>query len=193
VRKAKYDLNDAEIKPFFRARHAVTLKTAFSSRQISCMEIAFKERKDIPVCTRPMCAFFGSHRRQRKPLALFYCDYFKRDNKNGGCLDVRICPPVQAPWNLAGHLQRRKPAETSRRANPPSSASTMSRRCFHEFGHALHGMFADTQYPTLSGTSTARDFVEFPSQFNEHWALYPAVFNHYAKHYKTGAAMPANW
>ena len=62
---------------------------------------------------------------------------------------------------------------------------------FHEFGHALHGMFADTKYPTLSGTAVPRDFVEFPSQFNEHWASYPAVFNHYAKHYKTGAPMPA--
>jgi peptidyl-dipeptidase Dcp len=62
---------------------------------------------------------------------------------------------------------------------------------FHEFGHALHGMFADTVYPALSGTQVARDFVEFPSQFNEHWATYPAVFDHYAKHYQTGAAMPA--
>src|ERR1700734_2468943 len=62
---------------------------------------------------------------------------------------------------------------------------------FHEFGHALHGMFSNARYPTLAGTSTARDFVEFPSQFNEHWAIYPAVFNHYAKHYKTGAPMPA--
>jgi len=62
---------------------------------------------------------------------------------------------------------------------------------FHEFGHGLHGMFSDAEYPTLSGTATARDFVEFPSQFNEHWASYPAVFAHYAKHYKTGAPMPA--
>ncbi|MGA8103420.1 MAG: M3 family metallopeptidase, partial [Candidatus Acidiferrales bacterium] len=62
---------------------------------------------------------------------------------------------------------------------------------FHEFGHALHGMFADTNYPSLSGTSVPRDFVEFPSQFNEHWARYPAIFDHYAKNYKTGAAMPA--
>jgi len=61
---------------------------------------------------------------------------------------------------------------------------------FHEFGHALHGMFADSEYPSLSGTATARDFVEFPSQFNEHWALYPDIFNHYAIHYKTGALMP---
>jgi peptidyl-dipeptidase Dcp len=63
---------------------------------------------------------------------------------------------------------------------------------FHEFGHALHGMFSNTEYPSLSGTATARDFVEFPSQFNEHWALYPSVFAHYAKHYRTGAPMPAD-
>jgi peptidyl-dipeptidase Dcp len=66
------------------------------------------------------------------------------------------------------------------------------RTMFHEFGHALHGMFSNTEYPSLSGTSTARDFVEFPSQFNEHWASYPTVFEHYAKHYKTGAPMPAD-
>jgi peptidyl-dipeptidase Dcp len=64
------------------------------------------------------------------------------------------------------------------------------RTMFHEFGHALHGMFSNSQFPSLSGTATARDFVEFPSQFNEHWATYPSVFQHYAKHYKTGAPMP---
>jgi peptidyl-dipeptidase Dcp len=62
---------------------------------------------------------------------------------------------------------------------------------FHEFGHGLHGMFSNVEYPLLSGTSVPRDFVEFPSQFNEHWASYPAVFDHFAKHYKTGAPMPA--
>jgi len=64
------------------------------------------------------------------------------------------------------------------------------RTMFHEFGHALHGMFANTRYPSLSGTATARDFVEFPSQFNEHWAAYPGIFEHYARHYRTGAPMP---
>ena len=62
---------------------------------------------------------------------------------------------------------------------------------FHEFGHALHGIFAASEYPGLSGTAVPRDFVEFPSQFNEHWATYPAIFDHYAKDYKTGAPMPA--
>jgi peptidyl-dipeptidase Dcp len=73
---------------------------------------------------------------------------------------------------------------------PALISFTDVRTMFHEFGHALHGMFAITRYPTLSGTTPARDFVEFPSQFNEHWAIYPMIFDHYARHYKTGAAMP---
>jgi peptidyl-dipeptidase Dcp len=80
-----------------------------------------------------------------------------------------------------------KPAE----GEPALISFTDVTTMFHEFGHALHGMFAATEYPSLSGTSVPRDFVEFPSQFNEHWATYPAIFNHYAKHYKTGAPMPA--
>jgi len=80
-----------------------------------------------------------------------------------------------------------KPPPANRRCLSFDDVTTM----FHEFGHALHGMFADTMYPTLSGTQTPRDFVEFPSQFNEHWASDRAVFPHYAKHYKTGEPMPA--
>jgi len=76
--------------------------------------------------------------------------------------------------------------------NPALISFTDVTTMFHEFGHALHGMFANTEYPSLSGTETARDFVEFPSQFNEHWALYPSVFAHYARHYKTGEPMPAD-
>jgi peptidyl-dipeptidase Dcp len=80
-----------------------------------------------------------------------------------------------------------KPAEGEPALISFSDVITM----FHEFGHALHGMFAAGEYPSLSGTAVARDFVEFPSQFNERWATYPAIFNHYAKHYKTGAPMQA--
>src|ERR1700677_1771756 len=79
-----------------------------------------------------------------------------------------------------------KPAE----GEPALISFTDVTTMFHEFGHALHGMFAAAEYPSLSGTAVARDFVEFPSQFNEHWATYPAVFSHYAKDYKTGAPMP---
>ncbi len=140
---------------------------------------------------RPDVRVFEVFNADGSPLALFYCDYFKRDNKQGGA------------WmnNFVGQskLFGTKPV-VSNVANfaPPAAGepalitSTDVTTMFHEFGHALHGMFADTEYPSLSGTSTARDFVEFPSQFNEHWATYPAVFQHYAKHYKTGELMPAD-
>jgi peptidyl-dipeptidase Dcp len=125
-----------------------------------------------------------------KHLALFYCDYFKRDNKNGGAWmsefvgQSHLLGTTPVIYNVANLP---KPAEGEPALVSFSDVITM----FHEFGHALHGMFADSEYPSLSGTATARDFVEFPSQFNEHWALYPSIFTHYAKHYKTGVAMPA--
>jgi peptidyl-dipeptidase Dcp len=124
-----------------------------------------------------------------KPLALFYCDYFKRDNKSGGAwMDTfvdqsKLLGTLPVVYNVA-NLPKPAPGE------PPLISFDDVTTMFHEFGHALHGMFADTEYPSLSGTQTPRDFVEFPSQFNEHWAIDPAVLNHYAKHYKTGAPMP---
>ena len=123
-------------------------------------------------------------------LALFYCDYFKRDNKQGGAWmnsyveQSKLLGTKPVVVNVANFAM---PAS----GEPALLTSDDVRTMFHEFGHALHGMFANTEYPSLSGTATARDFVEFPSQFNEHWATYPAVFQHYAKHYKTGAPMPA--
>jgi peptidyl-dipeptidase Dcp len=119
-----------------------------------------------------------------------YCDYFKRDNKNGGAwMDHFVHPSkllgtLPVVYNVANFS---KPV-----AGQPALISFEDvTGMFHEFGHALHDMFADTVYPSLSGVSVPRDFVEFPSQFNEHWASYPAVFDHYAKHYQTGAPMPA--
>jgi peptidyl-dipeptidase Dcp len=124
-------------------------------------------------------------------MALFYCDYFKRDNKNGGAWmdslvgQSKLLGTLPVVFNVANFP---KPAP----GQPALISFTDVTTMFHEFGHALHGMFADTMYPTLSGTSVPRDFVEFPSQFNEHWATYPAIFQHYAKHYKTGEPMPAD-
>jgi peptidyl-dipeptidase Dcp len=124
-----------------------------------------------------------------KPLALFYCDYFKRENKNGGAWmsnfvrQSKLLGTRPVIYNV-GNLP--KPAHGQPALISFDDVITM----FHEFGHALHGMFADTEYPSISGTATARDFVEFPSQFNEHWATYPAIFDHYARHYETGAVMP---
>jgi peptidyl-dipeptidase Dcp len=124
-----------------------------------------------------------------KPLGLFYADYFKRDNKAGGAWMSNIVHPSQllgqSPviYNVANFT---KPAPGQPALLSMDDVVTM----FHEFGHALHGFFADTRYPSLSGTDTARDWVEFPSQFNEHWATYPQVFDHYAVNYKTGKPMP---
>ena len=187
VRKAKYDLNDAEVKPYFELNNVLENGVFYAAHEL--YGLSFKERKDIPVYQADVRVFEVSDA-DGKPLALFYCDYFKRDNKNGGAwMDVfvnqsKLLGMLPVVYNVA-NLPKPAPGE------PALISFTDVTTMFHEFGHALHGMFANTKYPSLSGTATARDFVEFPSQFNEHWALYPAVFNHYAKHYKTHEPMPA--
>jgi peptidyl-dipeptidase Dcp len=187
VRKAKYSLDDAQIKPYFELGNVLENGVFYAAHQL--YGISFKERKDIPVYQADVRVFEVSDV-DGKPLALFYCDYFKRDNKNGGAWmssfvdQSKLLGTLPVIYNVANLP---KPA-----AGEPALISFDDvRTMFHEFGHALHGMFANTRFPSLSGTATARDFVEFPSQFNEHWAIYPAVFDHYAKHYKTGAVMPA--
>ncbi len=187
VRKAKYDLNDAEVKPYFELNTVLENGVFYAAHQL--YGITFKERKDIPVY-QPDVRVFEVSDADAKPLALFYCDYFKRDNKNGGAWmdslvsQSKLMGTLPVVFNVA-NLPKPAPGE------PALISFTDVTTMFHEFGHALHGIFANTEYPSLSGTSTARDFVEFPSQFNEHWALYPAVFNNYAKHHKTNAPMPA--
>jgi peptidyl-dipeptidase Dcp len=186
VRKAKYDLNDAEIKPYFELNSVLENGVFYAATQL--YGIHFKERKDIPVY-QPDVRVFEVTDVDGRPLALFYCDYFKRDNKNGGAWMSAFVRPSKLLGDIAvvyNVANLPKPAAGEPALISFDDVITM----FHEFGHALHGMFANTRYPTLSGTTPARDFVEFPSQFNEHWALYPAVLNHYARHYKTGALMP---
>jgi peptidyl-dipeptidase Dcp len=188
VRKAKYELSDAEVKPYFELNNVLEKGVFFTANQL--YGITFKERKDIPVYHQDMRVFEVSDA-DGKPLALFYCDYFKRDNKNGGAWmssfvdQSKLLGTLPVVFNVA-NLPEPAPGE------PALISFTDVTTMFHEFGHALNGMFANSEYPGLSGTATARDFVEFPSQFNEHWALYPSVFANYAKHYKTGAPMPAD-
>jgi peptidyl-dipeptidase Dcp len=188
VRKAKYDLNEAEVKPYFELNNVLENGVFYAANQL--YGITFKERKDLPVY-QPDVHVFEVSDADGKPLALFYCDYFKRDNKDGGAWmgsfvrQSKLLGTMPVVYNVANLP---KPAA----GEPALISFTDVTTMFHEFGHALNGMFANTEYPSMSGTATARDFVEFPSQFNEHWALYPAVFSHYAKHYKTGAAMPAD-
>jgi len=187
VRKTKYDLNEAQIKPYFELNNVLENGVFYAASQL--YGLSFKERKDIPVY-HPEVRVFEVFDSNGQTLALWYCDYFKRDNKNGGAWmgnfvdQSRLLGTVPVVYNVANLS---KPA--------PGQPALISFRdvttLFHEFGHGLHGMFADTECPSLSGTAVPRDFVEFPSQFNEHWASYPAVFDNFAKNYKTGASMPA--
>ena len=188
VRKAKYGIDDAQIKPYFELGSVLENGVFYAANRL--YGITFKERKDIPVYQSDV-RVFEVRDVDGKPLALFYCDYFKRDNKNGGAwmssfvAQSKLLRTLPVIYNVANLP---KPA-----AGEPALISFEDvRTMFHEFGHALHGMLANTRYPSLSGTATARDFVEFPSQFNEHWAIYPAVFDHFARHYKTGEVMPAD-
>jgi peptidyl-dipeptidase Dcp len=186
VRKAKYDLDEADVRPYFEMDHVLQNGVFYAANQL--YGLTFKERKDIPVW-HPDVRVFEVFDANSKPLALFYCDYYKRDNKNGGAWmssfvrQSKLMGTLPVVYNVANLP---KPAE----GEPALISFTDVVTMFHEFGHALHGIFAAAEYPGLSGTSVARDFVEFPSQFNEHWATYPAIFAHYAKHYKTGAPMP---
>jgi peptidyl-dipeptidase Dcp len=186
VRKAKYDLDEEQVKPYFELNRVLQDGVFYAADQL--YGITFHERHDIPVY-HPDVRVFDVVDADGKPLALWYCDYFKRDNKNGGAwMDVfvnqsKLLGMLPVVYNVANFS---KPAPGQPALLSFSDVTTM----FHEFGHALHGMFANTTYPTLSGAQVARDFVEFPSQFNENWASYPAVLNHYAKHYQTGEPMP---
>src|SRR6185437_15128461 len=158
----------------------------FAAHQLYGIE--FVQRDDIPAY-HPDVRAFEVLESNGEPVALFLCDYFKRDNKNGGAwMDTLVDQ---------SHLQGTRPviinvANLTRPA--PGQPALLSfddvTMMFHEFGHALHGMFSDVEFSMLSGTNVPRDFVEFPSQFNEHWALDPVVFANYARHYETGAPMP---
>lgn len=186
VRKARFDMDENEIKPYFELNTVLQKGVFFAANQL--YGITFKERKDIPVY-QPDVRVFEVFDQDGQSLALFYCDYFKRDNKLGGAwmdnmvVQSKLLGTKPVIFNVCNFT---KPAPGQPALISFDDVTTM----FHEFGHALHGMFASQQYPSISGTSTARDFVEFPSQFNEHWASDPKVFNNYAVHYKTGAPMP---
>jgi peptidyl-dipeptidase Dcp len=186
IRKQRYALNSDELKPYFEFNKVLTDGVFYAANQL--YGLTFKERKDIPTWNADM-RVFDVFDADGKPLALFYIDPWKRDNKNGGAwMDnlvkqstLKGTKPVV--YNVENFT---KPAPGQPALISWDDVTTM----FHEFGHALHGMFADQTYPTISGTNVARDFVEFPSQFNENWALDPKVLPHYAVHYQTGQPIP---
>jgi peptidyl-dipeptidase Dcp len=186
VRKAKYDLDEAELKPYFELNRVLRDGVFYAAHEL--YGLTFTERHDLPVYD-PDVRVFDVIDHDGSPMALFYCDYFKRDNKSGGAwmdnfvTQSKLLGTRPVVFNVANFT---KPAPGQPALLSWDDVTTM----FHEFGHGLHGLFADQQYPSLSGTNVARDFVEFPSQFNEHWALYPKVLAHYAIDNATGKPMP---
>ncbi|MBV8975889.1 MAG: M3 family metallopeptidase [Alphaproteobacteria bacterium] len=186
VRKAKYDLDQNELKPYFELNKVLQDGVFYAANQL--YGITFKERHDIPVY-QPDVRVFDVFDKDGSQLGMIYFDYFKRDNKSGGAWmsnfvqQSKLLGDKPVVYNVANFT---KPAPGEPALISFDDVSTM----FHEFGHALHGLFANEQYPSLSGANTARDWVEFPSQFNEHWALYPQVLKHYAVNYKTGETIP---
>ena len=186
VRKARYDLDENQVKPYFELFNVLENGVFYAANQL--YGLTFKQRKDIPVYQDDM-RVYTVYDKDGSELGLFYCDYFKRDNKSGGAWmsnvveQSKLLGTKPVIYNVCNFT---KPAPGEPALISYDDVTTM----FHEFGHGLHGLFANQTYPSLSGTNVARDFVELPSQFNEHWALEPKVFHHYAVHYKTGVAMP---
>ncbi len=187
LRRARYDLDEEAIKPYFELNSVLEKGVFYAAEQL--FGISFTERHDIPVY-HPTVRVFELTDADGSPLSLFYFDPFKRDNKNGGAWmsslvgQSKLLGTLPVIYNVSNIPQ---PAE----GQPALCTLDHVITLFHEFGHALHGLFSTVQYPSLAGTAVARDFVEFPSQFNEYWATYPAVLAHYAKHHATGESMPA--
>ncbi len=186
LRKQRYDFDEAQLRPYFELNSVLQNGVFYAANRL--YGITFKERKDLPVYQSDVRVFEVSDA-DGKPLALFLADYYARSNKRGGAwmnsyVDQSGLFGTHAV--VANHLNIPKPPPGEPTLLTYDEVTTM----FHEFGHALHGMFSNVRYPRFSGTNVPRDFVEYPSQVNEMWADWPEVLKHYARHYKTGAAMP---
>ncbi|WP_407264252.1 M3 family metallopeptidase [Tenacibaculum maritimum] len=186
VRKSKYNLNEEEVKPYFEVTTVLEKGVFYAANKL--YGITFKKRTDIPTY-HPDVMVYELFEENGDQLGLFYGDFFARDSKRGGAwMDALVKQSKlrkQKPviYNVCNSS---KPAKGAPALISFDEVATM----FHEFGHALHGLFGNQKYASISGTSTARDFVEFPSQFNENWATHPEVLHNYALHYKTGEVIP---
>ncbi len=187
VRKAEYDLNEDEVTPYFELNRVFEQGVLFAATAL--YGIRFEVRTDLPVWHADVTTYEvfdgdGSH------LALLYTDFYTRESKRGGAWmtslisQSRLLGEQPIICNVCNYT---KPAAGAPTLLTSDEVATL----FHEFGHALHGLFSNVEYPSLAGTAVPRDFVEFPSQFNEHWASYPTVFANYARHHATGEPMPA--
>ncbi|MDU6924278.1 peptidyl-dipeptidase Dcp [Franconibacter helveticus] len=186
VRLAKYDLDEAKIKPYFELNRVLTEGVFRAASDL--FGISFTERFDIPPY-HPDVRVWEIYDQSGEGLALFYGDFFARDSKSGGAWmgnfveQSTLFATRPVIYNVCNY---QKPAPGQPALISWDDVITL----FHEFGHTLHGLFARQRYATLSGTNTPRDFVEFPSQINEHWASHPDVFARYARHHQTGEPMP---
>jgi len=187
VRTARYHFDQASVAPYFELEHVLKDGVFYAAQQL--YGLSFRERHDLPVYQSDVRIFEVSDADGR-PLALFVADYFARDNKQGGAWMASYVTQsrlLRQRAVVSNHLNIPKPQP----GQPVLLTFEEVTGMFHEFGHALHGMLSDVHYPKLSGTQVPRDFVEYPSQFNEMWAREPAVVAHYARHYQSGAALPA--
>lgn len=186
VRKAKYDLDESEIKPYFEITTVLEKGVFFAAEKF--YGLTFKKRTDLPVY-HPDVVTYEVFDHDGKSIAIYYLDFYTRDSKNGGAWMSNF---VEQSYLLGTKpvivncYNYQKPAPGKPSLISYDDVSTI----FHEFGHSIHGMFASQKYPSLSGTNVPRDFVEFPSQINEHWALDPVVLKNYAVHYQTKQPIP---
>jgi peptidyl-dipeptidase Dcp len=187
VRRERYAFDETQLRPYYEIRRVLVDGVFYAATQL--YGITFKERPDLKGYSPDMYVFevFNA---DGSPLALFLGDFYARANKRGGAWANAYVPQDGLTGDLpviGNHLNIPKPPDGEPTLMTHDEVNTM----FHEFGHALHGMFSKVKYPRFGGTSVPRDFVEYPSQVNEMWATWPSIFSHYAKHYQTGAPMPA--
>jgi peptidyl-dipeptidase Dcp len=186
LRTARFDFDQAQVKPYFELEHVLRDGVFYAAHKLYGLE--FKERKDLPVY-HPDVRVFEVLDADGSPLALFLGDYFARDNKQGGAWMnsfVRQSRLLGQKPVVANNANIPKPQPGQPTLLTFEEVVTL----FHEFGHAIHGILSDVQYAMLSGTALPRDFVEYPSQYNEMWAREPLVLAHYARHFQTGQPMP---
>ncbi len=186
VRQAKYNFDESQLKPYFEMKSVLEDGVFFAAGKE--FGLSFKQRTDLPVY-HPDVTVYDVFNEDGSQLAIFIFDPYARASKRGGAWMNSYVSQSELTGDLpvvANHLNIPKPPA----GQPTLLTWDEVTTTFHEFGHALHGMFSNVKYPTFSGTSVPRDFVEFPSQVNEMWADEPTILANYAKHYQTGAAMP---
>jgi peptidyl-dipeptidase Dcp len=186
LRTARFDFEQAQVKPYFELEHVLRDGVFYAAQEL--YGLAFRERHDLPVY-HPDVRVFEVFDADGAPLALFLGDFFARDNKQGGAWMnnfVRQSKLFALKPVVANNTNIPKPQPGQPTLLTFEEVITL----FHEFGHAIHGILSNVNYAMLSGTALPRDFVEYPSQYNEMWAREPAVLAHYARHYQTGEPMP---